>query len=142
MEEEWFIINNISEFTDKVRAIVFNNFGSWDRADELDALIDSVRESDQEEFDKLLSHQESLLIVKESVKLQVSKNKKRTRYTLNDKIFADVLEKLNSRMVSNILNGLVQKGLVDMAYDEESNDFVFWIKDDDQNNKDKKPKTN
>lgn len=131
MEEEWFIINNIDEFTDKVRAIVFNNFGAWDGADELDSLIDTVKQSDKEELDKILSHQESLLIVKESVKIQTSKNKKRTRYTLNEKIFADVLEKLNSRMVSNILNGLVQKGLVDTAYDEQSNDFIFWVKDQD-----------
>lgn len=129
MEEEWFIINDIDEFTDKVRAIVFNNFGAWDKADELDSLIDTVKQSEQAEFDKIISHQECLLIVKESVKIQVSKNKKRTRYTLNDKIFADVLEKINSRMVSNILNGLVKKGLVDMAYDEKSNDFVFWVKD-------------
>jgi len=129
MEEEWFIINDIDEFTDKVRAIVFNNFGAWDKADELDSLIDTVKQSEQAEFDKIISHQECLLIVKESVKIRVSKNKKRTRYTLNEKIFADVLEKINSRMVSNILNGLVKKGLVDMAYDEKSNDFVFWVKD-------------
>lgn len=131
MEEEWFIINNIDEFTDKVRAIVFNNFGAWDKADELDSLIDTVKTGDQEELNKILSHQESLLIVKESVKMQTSKNKKRIRYTLDEKIFTDILEKLNSRMVSNILNGLVQKGLVDMAYDEKSNDFVFWVKDQD-----------
>lgn len=131
MEEEWFIINDIDEFTDKVRAIVFNNFGAWDKADELDSLIDTVKQGDKEEFDKLLSHQESLLIVKESVKMQTSKNKKKRRYTLNEKIFAELLEKLNSRMVSNILNGLVQKDLIDMAYDEESNDFVFWVKDQD-----------
>jgi len=129
MEEEWFIINDIGEFTDRVRAIIFNNFGARDQSDELDFLIDTVKQSEQAEFDKIISHQECLLIVKESVKIQVSKNKKRIRYTLNEKIFTDVLEKINSRMVSNILNGLVKKGLVDMAYDEKSNDFVFWVKD-------------
>ena len=41
-------------------------------------------------------------------------------------------------MISNILSGLVNKGLVDTAYDSQSNDFVFWVKEDDT----KKPETN
>ena len=35
-------------------------------------------------------------------------------------------------MVSNILNQLVQKGLVESAFDTESNDFIFWVKDNDK----------
>ena len=40
---------------------------------------------------------------------------------------------------SKILNGLVNKGLVETAYDSESNDFIFWVKDD--NKKEEKPET-
>jgi hypothetical protein len=40
-------------------------------------------------------------------------------------------------MVSNIISGLVQKGLVETAFDEEANDFVFWVK----KNEEEKPET-
>jgi hypothetical protein len=42
-------------------------------------------------------------------------------------------------MISNILNNLVNKGVLESAYDADLNDFVFWIKEEDeQNNKDSK----
>ena len=44
---------------------------------------------------------------------------------------------MNSRMISNLLNGLVSKGLVESSYDSELNDFVFWIKDENK----EKPET-
>jgi hypothetical protein len=39
------------------------------------------------------------------------------------------------------LNTLASKGLVDSAFDEETNDFVFWAKDLDDENEDKNNKT-
>jgi hypothetical protein len=35
-------------------------------------------------------------------------------------------------MISNILNSLVNKGVLDSAYDSDQNDFIFWVKDDDE----------
>ena len=32
-------------------------------------------------------------------------------------------------MVSNMISNLVKKGLLESAFDEEKNDFVFWKKD-------------
>jgi len=136
---EWYVIPNLSEFTDKVRSIVYNNFGAWGDKSGLDILIDDVKESEREEFDKMLSHQESLVIVKENVKTQRNKITKKTRYVLNDDIFAEIVYKLNDRMVSNTMMGLVQKGLVETAFDEEANDFVFWVKDDKEETE--KPET-
>jgi hypothetical protein len=142
MSDQWFVITDLDEFTDKARAIVYNNFGVWQNKDALDSMIDEVKEKDQDEFDKLLSHQESLLIVKGLVKKQKNIKTKKIRYALNDSIFADIVYRLNDRMVSNIVNGLVQKGLVESAYDSEANDFVFWIKDGNEKNNDKeKPET-
>jgi hypothetical protein len=34
----------------------------------------------------------------------------------------------------------VQKGLVESAFDDKANDFVFWIKDKDEN-QEEKPET-
>lgn len=136
---EWFIINDIDDFTDRARAIVYNNFGVWNESDDLDILIEDVKESEQEEFDKILSHQESLVIVKQTAKKQTNKKNKKIRYIINNKLFAAIVEELNSRMVSNIINGLVKKGLVETAFDSETNDFIFWVKDQDYD--DNKPET-
>jgi len=38
---------------------------------------------------------------------------------------------MNGRLVSNMLTSLVSKGLIESAYDEQINDFVFWIKDNE-----------
>lgn len=46
-----------------------------------------------------------------------------------------IITALNDRLVSNILNSLVNKGLIETAYDDSRNDFVFWVKDNDKNNK-------
>jgi hypothetical protein len=103
----------------------------------MDVLIDDVVENEKEEFDKILSHKESFIIVQELVKKQKNKKTKQIRYTLNDEIFAEIVHNLNNRMVSNIINGLVQKGLIESAFDDEANDFVFWVKDKNDHEKEK-----
>lgn len=138
-ESQWFIIPNLSEFTDKARSIVYNNFGVWQNKNEIDVIIDDVVENEKEEFNKILSHQESLVIVKENIKKERNKITKEIRYVLNDEMFAEIVHKLNDRMVSNIINGLVKKGLVETAFDNESNDFIFWIKENE--NEKEKPET-
>jgi len=137
MSETWFVVPDLDNFTDKARAIVYNNFGVWNNPDNLDILIDDVIESEQEELDKILSHQESFVIIKELVKKQKNRKTKEIRYTINDSIFAKIVFRLNDRMVSNIINSLVQKGLVESAFDDEANDFVFWVKDTDENTEEK-----
>ena len=129
---DWFIINDINEFTDKARAIVFNNFGKWSETESHEFIIDNVEKTDEDELNQVLSHQESLVIVKQFLKKQKNSRTKQVRYVLNDAIFADIVHNLNDRMVSNILNSLVQKGLVESAFDNESNDFIFWIKDNEK----------
>jgi hypothetical protein len=35
-------------------------------------------------------------------------------------------------MISNILNSLVNKGVLDSAYDSDQNDFIFWVKEEEE----------
>jgi hypothetical protein len=44
-----------------------------------------------------------------------------------------MLESFNDRMVSNILNKLVNDGYLESAFDEKSNDFIFWVVDKNEN---------
>ena len=126
---EWFVITDLNEFTEKVRNIVYNNFGKWhDNQDvDIEQTIDNV--ADKQDLDKILTQQESILIVKELVRRQKNRDKTKTRYIVNDEIFLDIVEKLNSRMVSNVLKELVAKNLIESSYDSELDDFVFWVKD-------------
>lgn len=135
MKDNWYVINNLTDFTDKARAIAYNNFGVWQNKDELDIVIDDIKDKDKEEFNNVLSHQESLTIIKSIIRKEKNRKSKKIRYTLNDKLFADIIYELNDRMVSNIIRGLVQKGLVETAFDNDSNDFVFWVKDKDEKEK-------
>lgn len=129
--KDWFVIKDIEEFANKARVVVYSNFGTWNTESELDELIDNVPQEEQDDLDKVLSQQESLMIIKGIARKQTNKTTQETRYIINDKLFADIIQDLNARMVSNILSSLVSKGLVETSYDTESNDFVFWVKGDE-----------
>lgn len=136
--EEWFIIDNLEEFTQKARTIVYGNFGKWNQTLDDGDIIDQVKLEEQEDLDSLLSQQEALNIVKSRAKKQHNKKTKLVRYTIDSHLFIDIIQDLNSRMISNILTNLVNKGLVETSYDSELNDFVFWVKNSDDDTKKEK----
>ena len=140
INEEWFIIKNIDDLTNSVRALVFNNFGKNDEPEVQDKEDDVVNNllfeldpNDQKELDSVLSYSESLIIVKQHIKKQIHKKTDKIRYIMNNDMFLKIIQSLNDRMVSNLLNSLVNRGLVETAYDAEDDDFIFWVKED--NNK-------
>ena len=140
INEEWFIINDIDDLTNSVRALVFNNFGKstepevQDKEDDVvNNLLFELDPNDQKELDSVLSYSESLIIVKQHIKKQIHKKTDKIRYIMNNDMFLKIIQSLNDRMVSNLLNSLVNRGLVETAYDAEDDDFIFWVKED--NNK-------
>jgi DNA-binding HxlR family transcriptional regulator len=136
--EEWFIINNIDEFVDKTRTLVFNNFGKSDDETDIDSLLNNIKPEDQEEFDRVLSHDESIIIMTNLAKKQKNKKNNKIRYLISDSIFYEIIQSFNDRMISNLLNTLVNKGLVETAFDDKTNDFIFWVKNNENNNTDRK----
>lgn len=136
-----FEIKDIEKFTESARRVVFGGFGkaSKETPDEFTEMMDQLSEEEESEMDEVLCQQESLLIVESMVKKQTNKKNKKVRYILNENIFGDILEALNARLVSNILSNLSKKGLVESAYDDKLNDFVFWVPED-ADKKNKKPK--
>ena len=42
-----------------------------------------------------------------------------------------MIEHVNQRMVSNIIAKLVNGGLLESAFDDEKNEFIFWKKEDE-----------
>jgi hypothetical protein len=137
--EDWFIIKDFQGFIEATRALVFNSFGSEQGDKNKDDFMLSVTNKDKQEIDNILSYDESLTIVVGFLKKEKNKTTSKIRYLVNDDAYMKIIYALNDRMTSNILNGLVNKGIVETAYDDESNDFIFWIKDKDNDNQ--KPKT-
>lgn len=136
--DDWFIVKNVSEFIDASRKIVFNNFGKstgTDDQDNIDNILNDISEEDQQELNKVLSFKEASSITKPFLKKQKNKRDDSIRYLVSESSYLQIIEALNNRLVSNILNSLVNKGLIETSFDEKSNDFVFWVNNDDSKNK-------
>jgi hypothetical protein len=131
--DDWFVIKDLDGFINSTRRLVFNNYGG--DAKDTNSLIGQLSENEEEELDRILSYDESYIIIKSIAKTQKNKNTKEKRLIINDLQFEEIVFALNDRMTSNILNGLVNRGLVETAYDEEQDDFIFWIKEKDEKEK-------
>lgn len=133
-DELYYVISDVHEFVDATRKIVFGAFGEdFDEGNqhEVDNLIDSLTDQDEEELEKTLSHDECLAILHDLVKPKKTKSGK-TKYVFSENQFNEIIEAFNARLVSNLLTSLVQEGKVESAYDAEENDFIFWVKDNDK----------
>jgi len=126
-DDEWFVVKDLDGFVKSARTLVYNNFGDWDKSE--DDIVDSMitKPQDEKEFNQLLTQEESSVIVKNALKKQRNKTTNAVRYLVCDSLFYEILNQLNDRMVSNTIGSLVQKGLVESAYDDEIDDFVFWV---------------
>lgn len=130
---EWYTIFDIDGFVETTRILVYDLFGSKNSVkDPFENIkkIQDLSEEEQAELNSVLTQQESLNIVKNMAKIKIHKKTKQKAYMISEKMFADLLDHLNSRMVSNMLHNLANKGLLEIAFDEEKNDFIFWPKDD------------
>lgn len=134
MNENWYIVDDLDQFVLATRKLLFNNFGKSD--DQETSAIDdmlNISAEEQSEFDTILTQEESIIIAKNILKKQSNNKTQEIRYLVNDQMYLQMIENLNSRMISNTLNGLVNKGVLESGFDTEQNDFVFWIKDIDKN---------
>lgn len=138
---EWYVIADIPNFINSARLLVFNSFGNVDNPSPIDNALASLNEADRSELDTVLSYDESYNIAMETVKKQYNKKTKETRYLISDETFVSMIDFLNERMISNMLNNLVNKGILESGFDNESNEFVFWIKNNENQTEIDKPET-
>ena len=144
--DQWFFINDFDEFVDHSRSLVFKFFGEVNKIadDSMTASLYEMSKKETEEMNETLTHDESAIIIRNHARKQVNKKTKEIRYCLTDKLLQSIIEDLNNRMISNILNSLVNKGVLDSAYDSDQNDFIFWVKEsleNDNTNNDRKDNT-
>ena len=122
-------IINLDKLVNFSRQVVFYNFSADndETDDEFISKVKNIKTDEKKELDELLPFQESKLIFKECVKKQINRKTKQTRYVISESDYDKVLIELNSRMVSIIIRSLVKKGLVETAFDDDKNDFIFWV---------------
>ncbi|NBU33514.1 hypothetical protein EB118_10350 [bacterium] len=129
---EWYLIKDLREFIDHARKLVFKFFGEMNQSspDSFTSML-SLTGPEKTEMDNTLTFNECEIIVKNFIKTKVNRRTKLLEHYINDKILTKILEAFNSRMISNILNKLVNDGLLETAFDEKTNDFIFWVKEND-----------
>ena len=132
-EGGWMEIVNLDKLVDFSRKVIFYNFDEENNdLSDKDFLkkIEKIEDQDSKEMDRLLPHDEVKNILSSLTFKKRNKNTKQVALFIKEPDYDEALAQINQRMVSNIVKGLVAKGLVESAYDSEKNDFVFWVKTD------------
>lgn len=125
-------ISNIDKLVNFSRRLIYYNFD-----DESEKLSDAdffeqvqkIKQEDMPELDKYLPFDEAKNIMKSLLIKRRHKKTKVAKLFMKESDYDELLIQLNKRMVSNIVRGLVNKGVVESAFDDEKNDFIFWVKD-------------
>jgi|694.fasta_scaffold26261_2 hypothetical protein len=140
--KEWFQVIDVAKFIESTRVLIFNSFGKTNenQPDELSLVMEDLPKTEIEELNTVLTQEECVIMSKEFLKERKNNKTKQTIFLITNQKYMEMIECFNNRMISNMLNNLVNKGLLETAYDSESNDFVFWIKDNDKN-QNEKPET-
>ncbi|NBQ16955.1 hypothetical protein EBU24_01420 [bacterium] len=135
MKNRWYVIKDLNEFIEYARSLVFKYFGetNQEQTDDLSMVICSLSNDDKLEMDRVISREECDIIAKQHIKTKINNKTKRVKHYITDTILQEMLESFNDRMVSNILNKLVNDGHLESAFDEKSNDFIFWVVDKNEN---------
>lgn len=134
MKNTKFEITDIDKFVECSRVLVFDCMGK----DQTSSLNDmkytllELSEEERNELNEVLSQEEAMSICKLFLR-QYDDNK----FIVSNKQYAKLIDSLNTRLVSNMLNNLVNRGLLETAFDHDSNDFIFWVKEN-ENKEDKK----
>lgn len=134
MKNTKFEITDIDKFVECSRVLVFDCMGK----DQTSSLNDmkytllELSEEERNELNEVLSQEEAMSICKLFLR-QYDDDK----FIVSNKQYAKLIDSLNTRLVSNMLNNLVNRGLLETAFDHDSNDFIFWVKEN-ENKEDKK----
>jgi len=132
-DEMYYVITDINKFVLETRKIVFGGFGQDIDRENVDNFISELTDTDIEDLDNTLSQEECMAIVHTHVEPRKTKSGK-IKYLMSDNVFNTIIEDFNSRLVSNLLQQLVSKGLIESSYSTEDNDFIFWVNDEHKEN--------
>tara|TARA_A100001201_G_scaffold138008_1_gene128469 strand:+ start:572 stop:994 length:423 start_codon:yes stop_codon:yes gene_type:complete len=138
-KDDWLEISNSTKLINFSRKLVYYNFDDetalMDDETFLDK-IDNIQNDYDPEMDVLLPFDECEIIFSSFTFLD---NK---LLYITDDDYDTFLMQMNRRMISNIVQGLVKKGVLHTAFDNEKNDFIFWVKTEEEMESDEDPEAN
>ena len=135
---QWYLIPDIEKFAQATRVMIYNIWG--EDAEEISKSMDvmssglydyeNLEPEKQQELDRLISLAEAINIVKE-----YAKTTDKDEWKLTEKRYDQIVTSMNERLVSNMVMKLAKEGYLEIAFSEEENDFVFWVADQNKNDK-------
>lgn len=128
-KDDWLEVSNSKKLIDFSRKLVYYNFD--DETSHMDDVaflnkIDNIQNDYDAEMDTLLPFEECALIFTSFTFMD------NNLLYITDDDYDTFLMQMNRRMISNIVQGLVRKGVLHTAFDNEKNDFIFWVKTEEE----------
>lgn len=139
MKQGWLEIDNLDKLIDFSRRLIYSNFDPDKRDQEDQTFFNSLSQFNNmeiAEMDDILPHKEIKIIFNEFIIKKRHKKTKQIRLFIQEDAYENLLEAINSRFVSNIVQRMVGKGLLETAFDAERNDFIFWVNKNEKDQKD------
>lgn len=144
MSSGWLEILNLEKLINFSRRVIYYNFDESNVKLDDDAFLDKIdninNQKDNEEMDRILPYREVETIFGEFLHRRESSTTQQKGWFIKDGDYDVILDEISQRMVSNIVRDLVNKGLVESAFDSKKNEFVFWVKGIEDEDTDKKKK--
>jgi hypothetical protein len=129
-EDEWMEVINLQKLVNFSRKVIYYNFDDENKNLSDKSFLEKIEKISTEEsikeMEDVLPFKEVETIFGNYLYRRKDKSTNKKGWFMKEKDYNTILEELAERMVSNIVRNLVKKGLVEMAFDEEKNEFVFW----------------
>ena len=128
-KDDWLEVSNSQKLIDFSRKLVYYNFDETTEGMDDTAFlekIDNIQNDYDPEMDVLLPFEECELIFTSFTFMD------NNLLYITDDDYDTFLMQMNRRMISNIVQGLVKKGVLHTAFDNEKNDFIFWVKTEEE----------
>ncbi len=131
--EKMLEIQDLDMLVDWSRKLVYCAFGAKEDQQDIEVAMmeaESLEENKEstEELNQVLPLNESIALIKSYLVKKKRKSNQEIVFFISDDDYHVFLEDLNRRLVSNLIGSLVNKGVLDSAFDDERNDFIFWVK--------------
>ena len=125
-----YVIKDLGQFAVYIRKISLHKFF------ETNTVVDDEFSSSFLKEKENIKNDDEIISIKEveNIIFSLARENNEEELLLNDKILYNIIEAINERIVTNLLNILASKDIVESAFDEKVNDFVFWIKEENDRN--------
>ena len=128
-------IIDVDQFVEVTRALVYHSFGGHQTLpNEFTDVLSLLTEEEKNEMNNYISQTESITILKSFCKRQRNSKTNKKRILISEEQYMEYIDALNSRMIGNMLAKLASQGVLETAFDEEINDFVFWASNKNEKN--------